>query len=238
MDNNNTYFYMSGLIALSLFSFFISLFAIMMFQTTKTNSYAFNKDNFISVSIEIPTVKKKSVKKVQKSVPVESVSQEKSENIDVNDLFSDVWAKKIVHKKEKPINSKRLQEIQKKIKKVEKNSVESLSNKVENLQSVTSNEQENSASTANEVNEYLAKIQAIVYQYFNVPPNSEGNSIKCVIELNALGKVMDFRILSYSANEALNQEADKIKERLQNVIFPINPQNKSSRTVVILISKE
>jgi len=71
-----------------------------------------------------------------------------------------------------------------------------------------------------------------------VPPNSAGNSVKTVIELDPLGHMTDFRILNYSANEALNSEADKIKDRLKNVVFPKNPQNRSSRTIVVLISKE
>lgn len=101
-----------------------------------------------------------------------------------------------------------------------------------------SDKEQKAASTAQEVNEYLAKIQAIVYQYFHVPANTQGHSVKSVIELNALGKMIDFRILNYSQSSALNAEVDKIKERLKNVVFPVNPQNRSSRTVVILISKE
>jgi protein TonB len=174
----------------------------------------------------------------EKSATVQEQTKEVSKNIDVNDLFSDVWTKKIVQKQEKQVNSKRIQEIQKKIKTVESNDVKSIAEKVNNLDNITSNEQTESSSTANEVNEYLAKIQALVYQHFNVPANTQGNSIKCVIELDALGRVIDFRILNYSANMALNEEADKIKDRLKNVIFPVNPQNKSSRTTVILISKE
>jgi protein TonB len=75
------------------------------------------------------------------------------------------------------------------------------------------------ASSGSEVNEYLAKIQAIVYQHFNVPPNTQGQSAKAVIELDALGRMTDFRVLSYSSSEALNKEVDKIKERLKNVVF-------------------
>jgi len=56
--------------------------------------------------------------------------------------------------------------------------------------------------------------------------------------INTLGRLVDFRILTYSENQALNDEVDKIKQRLQSVIFPINPQNKSSDTIVILRSKE
>lgn len=210
----------------------------MMFETSKVKNYALTKDNYISVSIELSDIKTVQEKANEKATVTEAVTEEISNNIDVNDLFSDVWTKKIVHKKIKPENSKRIQEIQKKIKKVSDNSVDSIAEKVNTLDEVKTNEQKNSTSSADEVNEYLAKIQALVYQYFHVPENSEGNSVKSIIELNPLGKVIDFRILTYSANDALNAEADKIKERLKNVIFPVNPQNTTSRTVVILISKE
>jgi protein TonB len=238
MDKNSTYFYVSGLISLSLFAFFLFLFIYIIFNNSDIKTFALKKDNYISISLEVQNVEKKVKKKIIKSSSVESISNEKAQNIDVNDLFSDVWTKKIEHKKPKPKNSKRLQEIQKKINKTKQNSVESISKSLKELESVKTNQDHDSASSANEVNEYLAKIQALVYKHFYVPPNSQGNSVKTVIELNPLGKLIDFRVLQYSTNEALNEEVDKIKDRLKSVVFPINPQNKSSKTIVILISKE
>ena len=102
----------------------------------------------------------------------------------------------------------------------------------------TEEETDKSASTANEVNEYLAKIQAIVYQYFYPPDNSQGNSIRAVIKLSSIGKVIDFRILNYSGNDSLNKECDKIKERLISVMFPINPKSKTESYTIILKSEE
>jgi len=211
----------------------------MMFVQKENKIYALTKDKFIAVSVVIP--KKSTVKKSQKAAPAAQVNQAepKAQNIDVNDLFSDVWTPKIDHRvKKRKVNSKRIQDIAKKIKTAEKNSVNSLSKKIEKLEAQNADENTEVASSGNEVNEYLAKIQAIVYQHFNVPPNSEGSSVKTVIELDPLGHMTDFRILNYSSNKALNEEADKIKERLKNVLFPKNPQNRSSRTTVILISKE
>jgi len=237
MASNNNYFLLSGLIAFSLFALFLFSFVIMMFQSSNINSYALKKDNYISISLVTPKIKttqakhQEKVGKTQTSTPVES------ENIDIDDLFSDVWAKKIV-KKTKLDNSKRILDIQKKIKTTQDNNIKSISDKVNDLENVKTNRESEASSTAQEVNEYLAKIQAIVYKYFKVPHNSEGNSVKTVIELNSFGKVLDFRVLTYSSNEALNAETDKIKARIEHVIFPKNPQNKSSRTVVILISKE
>jgi protein TonB len=207
-----------------------------MFVVKEDKSYALKKDRFVSVSIVMP--KKSAKKRSQVAAPKASSSQVSAEELDVNNLFSDVWTQKIVHKKKRKVNSKRISDIAKKIKTVEKNSAESISDKIEKLDMKASDEKLEQASSGSEVNEYLAKIQAIVYQHFNVPPNTQGQSAKAVIELDALGRMTDFRVLSYSSSEALNNEVDKIKERLKNVVFPKNPQNRSSRTVVVLISKE
>ena len=240
MASNNNYFLISGFISFSIFALFLFSFILMMFEPSKINSYALKKDNYISISLEIPKIQTKQPKSQKKATEIQTSTPVESKNIDIDDLFSDVWTKKIVKTKKKvvPDNSKRILDIQKKINTTQDNDVKSISEKVNNIDNIKTNKDKKTSSTAQEVNEYLAKIQAIVYQYFKVPHNSEGNSVKTVIELNSLGKVLDFRVLTYSANEALNSEADKIRDRLIHVIFPKNPQNKSSRTVVILISKE
>ncbi|MBA1432892.1 MAG: TonB C-terminal domain-containing protein [Epsilonproteobacteria bacterium] len=208
----------------------------MMFVAVKDTSYGLTKKKFIAVSVVIPKNIAKATSSASRS---QTISKSLSQDIDVNDLFLNVWTQKITHqKKPKKVNAKRIQDIAKKVKTLQKNKANSIAEKIENLDISQSQKNEEQVSSANEVNEYLAKIQAIVYQYFNVPPNSAGNSVKSVIELDPLGHMKDFRILTYSANEALNAEADRIKERLRNVIFPKNPQNRSSRAVVVLISKE
>ncbi|MCD6189910.1 MAG: TonB C-terminal domain-containing protein [Sulfurimonas sp.] len=238
MARNNPLFYISGFISLSLFTFFLAIFIYMMISSSNINEYALEKDNYISISMDIQPKSSKSAKKSLQPTPVESSVSEMPQDVDVNDLFSDVWTKKIQKKKIQPKDSKRIKDIQKKIKTTQANSVESISEKFNELDNSKLNEENSPSSTANEVNEYLAKIQALVYRYFNVPPNSEGYSVMAYIELNSIGKVMDFRILNYSANDALNAEVDKIKDRLKSVVFPINPQNKSFSTKVILKSKE
>jgi len=236
MDRHNNYFIISGLLSFSLFITFLSLFIYMMFTTQEQKSYALTKKSYVSVSIVTP----KKISKFSSSVSApKSSSKSVSKNIDVNDLFSDVWTQKIATKpKPKKVNSKRIQEIAKKIKVLDKNSANSISKKIKKIDESKDNEDKEKISAASEVNEYLAKIQSIVYQYFNVPPNTEGNSVKTVIELDPLGRLIDFRVLNYSANVALNDEVDKIKDRLKNVVFPKNPQNSSSKTIVVLISKE
>jgi protein TonB len=239
MGRDNKYFYISGFLSLSLFFFFFALFLFMLFRSSHIKSFAMNKDNYISVSIDIQKVPTKKMKKQTPSAtPVATASVTPTQDVDVNDLFSDVWTKKIPKHKPKAQNKRRVEQLRKKIKLTKENSVESLTPKINELDSKKSDDANQASSTAEEVNEYLAKIQAIVYRYFHVPQNSQGHSVRVVIELSALGKMTDFRILNYSANESLNKEADKIKNRLRGVIFPINPQNISSRTIVILKSKE
>jgi len=210
----------------------------MMLTKVTIDTYGLQKDDYISVSIEIPEIVTKKNNKAANRVAEAVSTPEVSQDINVEDLFSDVWTKKITKPKPKPVNSKRIKEIQKQIKTVEKNSVESISEKNSNQNASENSDENNQASTGSEVNEYLAKINALVYKYFNPPQNSDGNSVKAVIELSAIGKVKNFRILNYSANELLNAECDKIENRLMGVVFPINPKNKSSRTIVILTSKE
>jgi len=209
----------------------------MMFSTSKIDNFALNKDNFISISLETVTTPTKIAKK-EVVIPNEEVqSVEEVKEVDIGDLFSEVWTKKIkIEKKEKKIDKKRLELIQKKIKTKEKNSVEPLSQKVINSEAEITDTQNKKSSSGDEVNEYLAKIQAIVYKYFYPPKNSQGHTVKAVIVLSVMGKVLDFRILTYSSNTALNKECDKIKDRLVGVLFPRNPQNKSSSTIVNITS--
>jgi len=212
----------------------------MMFSSSELKTYALNKENYISISMDIPKVITKKDNAKADVAPKEKESVQEVQDVDVEDLFSDVWTKDIkkIKPKPKPKNSKRIKELQKKIKTSKKNDIESITEKINSLQEAKKSDQSTQASTGNEVNEYLAKINALVYQHFNPPQNTQGNTVKAVIELSPIGKVLDFRILNYSTNELLNQECDKIKGRLMRIVFPINPQNKSSRTIVLLTSKE
>ncbi len=209
----------------------------MMFSSSKIKNFALKKDNFISISLNTANIQTKTAKK-EVAVPNDKKQNvEEVKEVDIGDLFSEVWTKKIkIEKKDNKIDNKRLELIQKKIKIKEKNNVEPLSQKITNSEAKVTDDENKKSSSGNEVNEYLAKIQAIVYKYFYPPKNSEGNTVKTVIVLSPMGKVLDFRILTYSSNTALNQECEKIKDRLIGVLFPKNPQNKSSSTIVNITS--
>ena len=242
MNKEKYYFYISGFISLFLFFFFLFISLYMLVSIDKTNVFAMKKDNFISVSIEIPEIITRSIKKDKpKEVVKKAITPIKSKDINIDNLFNDVWTKSINKPKQvekKVNNNKRLHEIQKKISKSNKNKVESISKKINTNDISKISEKTVKTSTAHEVNEYLAKIQAIVYEHFYPPQNTQGNSVKAIIELSSLGKMYDFRILTYSSNNELNRECDKIKNRLINVIFPKRPNSSSGPYTIILRSKE
>jgi len=192
----------------------------------------------------MPKVESKSFKKIVNKTVSKTVTKspavQKVQDINIDNLFSDVWTKTIKKEKkeEKKIDNRVLQEIQKKINKSDANRVESISQKIQSINAPKKASEDAKTSTATEVNEYLAKIQALVYEHFYPPQNSQGNSVKAVIELSPIGKVYDFRILRYSSNSELNSECDKIKDRLISVVFPENPDKTSGIYTITLTSKE
>ncbi len=245
-DENSRLFYLSGVLSFVIFFFFLFLFVHMLFVEQKIRTYGMKKERYVSISLQnVPTKSKKTEKKAQ--IPKLSKPQKKeqkklvkkkksqvdpvSENLDVDSLFNNVWTKKIDTriKKKRHTDAKRIAEIQKSI------AVPEISRSTD-AKSIPKGGRKSSkaASTGEEVNEYSAKIHAIVYDHFYPPQNSEGEQVKAVVELSPLGKVLDFRILNYSANEALNEEADRIKNRIKNIVFPKNPNNEKARVVIIL----
>jgi len=222
----------------------------------KVKNYALQKDDFVSVSLDMVAAKSSDVKKAvdkpvekeKKEVPVveqepqkETVTKTEKKEINIDNLFSEVKTKSIKKTEEKVIEKedKRVaQELSKKSTKSDETKVESITSKIQKINSENKSEKESKSSTGNEVNEYFAKIQALVYEHFTPPENSQNKAVKAVIELNAFGKVIDFRILTYSDSAAFNSECDKIKGRIINILFPKNPDNKSGVYIINLISQE
>ncbi|SFV74997.1 TonB-like; putative TolA function [hydrothermal vent metagenome] len=255
---NNKYFYLSGFLSLLLFFLGIFLFIYMAILPKNIKHYALKKKHYISISLQsVPNKKEITLKQEKKAiVPVKSSPQEdvsskpieSSKDIDVADLFSDVWTKKItpkkVEKQIKHVDNTVLKRLKKKVKTLDAKPLEKTTSKVENIikksliQQQPIQKQRKQQDDGNEVNKYLAKINAIVYSYFNPPEGSEGFSVYSVIVLSPFGKVIDFKILQYSSNESLNQECDRLKRRLMHTIFPVSPDGTITRTKIILTSKE
>ena len=235
MVRDDRYFYISGAISFSIFLIFLLLFAGLLFGVNKTKTYGLQKENLVSISLATPVmIKQLTQKKSSEAINIPE-AKDIAKDVDVNDLFSDVWTQKVDNSKPKEVNSKRIQEISKRVKTSKQNDVASLSEKIQSIDSTAATKDSQSSSSAEEVNEYLAKIQAIVYDSFSPPMNSEGNIVKVVIEIDPIGKMLDFRVLNYSSHEALNQEADRMKQKLSSVIFPKNPDHRSFRAIINLI---
>ncbi|MDY0117281.1 MAG: TonB C-terminal domain-containing protein [Sulfurimonadaceae bacterium] len=252
MDNNR-YLITSGFISLALFGFVLGSFFYVVAHSSKTKIYALKKDEHISISLTISPEKKKAAKSQNKTIetppleiPQEELAEEKSEvanvqELNIDDMFSSVWTKDIkkeIQKEKKP-DTKRNQEIAKRIKTIDTDTAKPLAKKVEEISLDKGKDTKNEeTSSGNEVNEYQATIQALVYKHFQPPVNSSGHVVEAVIELSAVGKMIDFRIISKSSHQLLNEECDKIKNRLQSVLFPKSPKNKTERYVIKLIPEE
>ncbi|MBS4069430.1 MULTISPECIES: TonB C-terminal domain-containing protein [unclassified Sulfurimonas] len=256
MDKKNFYFYISGFISLSFFAIILVILLIAIVTSNDVKSYALQKDDFVSVSIDMSQVSSTSDKKavdkpvekkeddkpiIEQEPQKETVTKTEKKEINIDNLFSEVKTKTIKKTEEKVIEKedKRVaQELSKKSEKSDVAKTESITSKIQKINAQNKSEKESKSSTGSEVNEYLAKIQALVYEHFTPPENSQNRVVKAVIELDAFGKVIDFRILTYSDNDALNSECNKIKARLANVLFPKNPDNKSGVYMINLISQE
>ncbi len=253
MVNNSKYFYLSGLLSLSLFTLFLVLFISIVLQQEKLKQFALKKDNYISVSINMEALNKKTYKKEKKKEikkkpqPKKEIKQEEPKPVaiekpkpqkvipKVSDLFSTVKTEKIVPKKEKKpeIDKKLLSKLSKQTERKEvtdANAATSMMKKIE----ITSE----SASTSPDVNEYLAKIQAIIYEQFYPPMNSAGESAVISIRLDRFGKLVSYKVLRYSGNDLFNSEVDRLESRLKRLTFAKHPEGKTESIKIILTSQE
>ncbi len=207
----------------------------MLYFEKKARSFGLEKNKSYKISladIKLPAQKHKHKKKIKRN----KVDAKNFENVDVNNLFSNVWTKKVDIKKTK---TKRVSP-DKDLSNLEKDIDIDKIIKKKNIDFVDKNEKKDfkKSTSSEDVNKYLAKIQSVVYRYFYPPANSAGFKVVVYIKISALGRVLDFRILNYSGNEELDSEADKIKQRLRDVVFPKNPDNKTAELKIELIPEE
>lgn len=251
VNQDERYFYLSGAISFGLFFIFTALFAMLLIKSDQVKQYALKKDSFISVSINISDIKparhdtkKPDIKPVEKPQPAQSSAATSPQSVpDVASLFSDVWTQKVANKPKKEQikpDTKRLSAIEKRLKTTKSETSQIASEKLEKL-SLKRPPAElvgTSSSSAKEVNEYLAKIQAFVYEHFYPPMNSEGNSAKIRIWLDGYGRLKDYRVLAPSGSTAFNSEVDALKKRLKRLDFPRHPKREAITIDIILTAKE
>ena len=250
VSRNDQYFYLSGALSFALFGAVVILFAYALLSSDKVKTYALKKDNYIAVSIQLPTekrstatVKKPEPKPLSKPKAEPKPSEKPQATPDVSSLFSNVWTQKVSTKpakKETTLDTKRLTAIEKRIKTTESTKSEAAKEKIKTLEFTRPSIElvGSTSSSAAEVNEFLAKIQAFVYDQFYPPLNSEGNSAKVRIWLDGSGRMTDYRVLAYSGSSSFNEEVDRLKKRLEGVRFPKHPQAKPTTINIILTAEE
>lgn len=251
--NSERYFFLSGLISLSLFLALLFLIGYSLLVSTKIEQFAMTQSQFVSVSVAITEPIKQTepvVEPVQPDVtPPEPEKQveKQSEPVpsapapvaDISDLFSQVKAQKTPDKPKS--DPKRTEELSALEKEITKNTqTPRLSDKVKSLELVKPSLKMvvQGGSTGPVVNEYHAKIHGLVYASFHPPAGSAGQGARVMIRISASGKLLSYKVIAYSASPSLNSEVDWLKERLGSIVFPPHPEGREAVLEFILTAKE
>ncbi|MDD5717816.1 MAG: TonB C-terminal domain-containing protein [Sulfuricurvum sp.] len=263
--NQERYFFISGFISLFFFFSLIVIIGYSSKLLSFPEQFALKKSDFISVSIEdidIPApvtveeehvetqpvettapAKEPTLDKPLKETPPQPVSKKetKSESRktpELSELFAQI----------KPQNNvEKIIEERKRLEKLSMlenqlalpNEKMHMSEKVKefNLAKPSLKMVVKSGSSGPTVNEYHAKIHALVYANFHPPVGSSGSAVRVRVSISAVGRMLNYKIIVYSNNEALNTEVDWLKERLQNVVFPKHPDDIDTDIEFILTAK-
>lgn len=246
--HNERYFFLSGLISLTLFSFLVLLMGYSVLTSVKIEQFAMTQSDVISVSIAI------SEQKAQSELPSEAAQavpepvneepapeeDEKVETVpEISDLFSQV--KPLNEPKKKSENAKRSDELSALEKEITAQSEKQrFSDKVKNIELLKPGMKMTvqGGSSGPIVNEYHAKIQGLIYTQFHPPAGSQGQAARVRIKISPDGRLVAYRVLAYSGHAALNNEVDWLKERLGSVRFPPHPDGKEALLECILTAKE
>ncbi len=239
------FFLQSGLITLFILGSIVSFFLTGVLTTSSPEAFALTKSDVISISLEDKPFTAKTVPRVSSAVeepkmaeetpPLENEIQEAIPEI--NDLFSTV---KVIKTKPKPIdNSKQLFELNALEEKVLTTHRESkLFDKAKTLDLAKSGVKMVASSSGPAVNEYNAKIQAIIYANFHPASGTEGFAARVRITISPDGRLVAYRVISYSGNTVFNAEVDWLKERLRQVGLPSHPHGVEAVFDIILTAKE
>lgn len=241
------YFLQSGIITFFLFGIILSFFMSNLLHSDKPDAFAMRKSDVISISLEdalTPVSKVMSpsapvsqqIVKESKSVSAPSTPEQEAIP-EIDDLFATVKSTK---SKPKPMdNAKQMTELNALEEKVLATKRDSkLFDKVKTLELAKSGVKMVSSSTGPAVNEYNAKIQGIIYANFHPASGTEGFAARVRIALSPDGRLLSYRVISYSANAVFNAEVDWLKERLRQVVLPRHPQGEEAVFEIILTAKE
>jgi periplasmic protein TonB len=249
--NDERYFYLGGMIAFAFFAFLVLLVGYTVISPVKIEQFALTKSDYVSVSIDISTPQPTSKPIMEaEPKPIEEKPTPTEESTppakqpqsvpDISDLFSKVKPQKTP--KQSDDTAQKLEALSALERQLNNRSQSNphLAEKVKNTTFAKPSIKivSNSGSTGPLVNEYHAKIQALIYANYFPPSGSQGQSARIRIYLDAMGKLSGYRVMAYSGNVPFNNEVDWLKERLRSVMFPTNPDGKECVIEIILTAKE
>lgn len=245
------FFLQSGIITFLILGLILSFFIGGLLKASKPDAFAMTKSDVISISLEdkpslvsskesahsLPSVPAPVIEpKIVEQMPSE-VNEVKPVIPEINDLFATV---KVSKTKPKTLdNTRQLSELNALEKKVlETNRDSKLFDKVKTLDLAKSGVKVMPPSSGPAVNEYNAKIQGTIYANFHPASGTEGYAARVRINLSSDGRLLAYRVISYSGNAVFNAEVDWLKERLRQVGLPPHPQGLESVFEIILTAKE
>jgi len=243
--NQERYFFLSGLISITLFVVLLFLAGYSLVLSPVIEQFAMTQSEYVSVSIVEPNHE---VQKSSESDPLpeeaEPIQEEdrvvEEEPIpEISDLFSQVKAEKIPKKLQEDTKRRdELNVLENEL--LERKDSPRISDKVSKVElakpSVKMIPQGGSSGPL--VNEYHAKIQALVYTYFRPPSGTAGEAARVRMKISASGKLISYKVMSYSGSGSFNGEVDWLKDRLNAVRFPEHPDGKDAVLECILTAKE
>jgi hypothetical protein len=203
------------------------------------------KSEYVSVSLmestiaEVQTISEPLAAPDEPEPAEEKPTVEEEEIPEISDLFSQVKVEKTPKKtREESKHREELNALEKEI--LEQKDSPRFSDKVSKVDlakpSVKMVTQGGSSGPL--VNEYHAKIQALVYTYFRPPAGTAGEAARVRMSISASGKLISYKVISYSGSRSFNSEVEWLKDRLVSVRFPEHPEGKEAILEFILTAKE
>lgn len=240
--NQERYFFLSGLISITLFMALLFLAGYSLAVSPVIEQFAVTQSEYVSVSIMEPANEAQKSPEAQAVLEKSEAVQEEERIVEpepvpeISDLFAQV--KPDTTPKKKPEENKQLNALEKEV--LERKESPRFSDKVSKVElakpSVKMIPQGGSSGPL--VNEYHAKIQALVYTYFRPPSGSAGEAARIRMKISASGKLISYKVMSYSGNGSFNGEVDWLKDRLNSARFPEHPEGKDAVLECILTAKE
>lgn len=239
MDNmiNKNYFYISGIIATTVYFAICISFLIYINAPTPQKFDSFSKTTVLELELittksDQQRVAKKSDSKAEEVVK-KSTSISNKQKADFKSLFANVETKapKVVEKDinnvQEALDPSRFKSKFQKQKKSDNNSVSKLLNDV----NTTAKMPNLDSSDKGETHEYFSKIKEILWQRWNPRLLESGLTVKVLVMITNSGS-FDYRIVKYSSDERFDESLKEFLETQTNEQFPTH--NIDSKVDIII----